>query len=75
MFVGELSDSATPEKEDCYLCSRPPRSASPGSQLSDEVTPQRHHNVNDVRLLGKLAPETIVETYCREQCAARPRHR
>lgn len=68
VFVGELLRFGDTEKEDCYLCSRP---LEVGKLCScfDEVTPQRHYNVNDVRLLGKLAPETVVETYCCEQCA------
>lgn len=57
------------DKPNCYLCGKD-RVHGTLCSCFGEVSPRRHFNVNDPRVLAKLAPETVVETYCCKQCAA-----
>lgn len=68
-FMGEAFRVFDPTKSNCYLCTSP---VAQGKLCScfDEVTPKRHYNVNDPRILAKLPPDTRVETFCCRQCAA-----
>jgi hypothetical protein len=54
-------------KTSCYLCRR---ELTPGKLCVcfDRVIAKRHYNVHEPRLLAKLAPDEIVETYVCKDC-------
>lgn len=56
-----------PDKQRCYLCDH---TVEPGKLCScfDEVIAQRFVNVNEPRILQKLAPDTVVETFYCNDC-------
>lgn len=58
-----------PDKADCYLCCQP---VAPGAlcRCYDAIMVKRHVNVNDIRVLQKLDPYTIVETYICTDCGS-----
>lgn len=56
-----------PDKRCCYLCDR---EVEPGKLCAcfDDVIAQRYVNVNEPRILQKLAPDTVVETFYCHDC-------
>ncbi len=56
-----------PDKKTCYHCDR---KVDPGKLCVcyDTVMAKRHVNVNDARVLQKLQPDTVVETFICHDC-------
>lgn len=56
-----------PDKTTCYLCDA---HVEPGALCAcyNTTMPKRHFNVNEPKLLARLAPYTIVETFICQEC-------
>lgn len=56
-----------PDKGTCYLCRAETRMGALCA-CYDEVVAKRHYNVNEPKILARLAPETVVETIICQGC-------